>query len=91
MKYPAKNNSTKLMKTVNILSETLWSIRLPIYDAITLINPIAVEDFVVVQTLPLLIILTLVTFGLIRIPLNRLSGSLLFAFFLFFIYQLTLI
>ena len=45
MKYPAKNNSTKLMKTVNILSETLWSMRLPIYDAITLINPIAVPRY----------------------------------------------
>ena len=27
---------------VNILSENLWSIRFPTYDAITLMNPIAV-------------------------------------------------
>ena len=58
---------------------------------LSLINPISVEDFVVKQTLPLLIILTIVTFGLIRVTLTRLSGSLLFAFFLFFIYQLTFI
>ena len=45
MKYPAKNNSTKFMKTVNILSETLCRIRFPIYDAITLINPIAVPRY----------------------------------------------
>ena len=58
---------------------------------LSIINPISIEVFVVEQTLPLLILLTVVTFALIRIPLNRLSGSLLFAFFLFFIYQLTLI
>ena len=62
-----------------------------VMGVLSLINPILVEDFVVDQTLPLLIILTIVTFGLIRIPLNRLSGSLLFAFFLYFIYQLTFI
>ena len=74
----------------NVIGSNIANIFL-VMGVLSLINPIAVEDFVVDQTLPLLIILTIVTFGLIRIPLNRLSGSLLFAFFLFFIYQLTVI
>ena len=74
----------------NVIGSNIANIFL-VMGVLSLINPIAVEDFVVNQTLPLLIILTIVTFGLIRIPLNRLSGSLLFAFFLYFIYQLTII
>ena len=74
----------------NVIGSNIANIFL-VMGVLSLINPIAVEDFVVDETLPLLIILTIVTFGLIRIPLNRLSGSLLFAFFLYFIYQLTLI
>ena len=74
----------------NVIGSNIANIFL-VMGVLSLINPIAVEDFVVNQTLPLLIILTIVTFGLIRIPLNRLSGSLLFAFFLYFIYQLTVI
>ncbi len=74
----------------NVIGSNIANIFL-VMGLLSLINPISVEDFVVEQTLPLLILLTIVTFGLIRIPLNRLSGSLLFAFFLFFIYQLTFI
>ena len=74
----------------NVIGSNIANIFL-VMGVLSLINPISVEDFVVDQTLPLLIILTVVTFGLIRIPLNRLSGSLLFAFFLLFIYQLTVI
>ena len=74
----------------NVIGSNIANIFL-VMGVLSLINPISVEDFVVEQTLPLLIILTIVTFGLIRVPLNRLSGSLLFAFFLFFIYQLTII
>ncbi len=74
----------------NVIGSNIANIFL-VMGVLSLINPIAVEDFVVDETLPLLIILTIVTFGLIRIPLNRLSGSLLFAFFLYFIYQLTFI
>lgn len=72
----------------NVIGSNIANIFL-VMGVLSLINPISVEDFVVKQTLPLLIILTIVTFGLIRVTLNRLSGSLLFAFFLFFIYQLT--
>ena len=74
----------------NVIGSNIANIFL-VMGVLSIINPISVEDFVVKQTLPLLILLTIVTFGLIRIPLNRLSGSLLFAFFLFFIFQLTFI
>lgn len=74
----------------NVIGSNIANIFL-VMGVLSLINPISVEEFVVEQTLPLLILLTVVTFGLIRIPLNRLSGSLLFAFFLFFIYQLTFV
>ena len=74
----------------NVIGSNIANIFL-VMGVLSIINPIAVEDFVVEQTLPLLILLTIVTFGLIRLTLNRLSGSLLFAFFLFFIYQLTFI
>jgi len=74
----------------NVIGSNIANIFL-VMGVLSIINPISIENFVVEQTLPLLILLTVVTFALIRIPLNRLSGSLLFAFFLFFIYQLTLI
>ena len=74
----------------NVIGSNIANIFL-VMGVLSIINPISVENFVVEQTLPLLILLTVVTFALIRIPLNRLSGSLLFAFFLLFIYQLTLI
>ena len=74
----------------NVIGSNIANIFL-VMGVLSIINPISVENFVVEQTLPLLILLTVVTFALIRIPLNRLSGSLLFTFFLLFIYQLTLI
>tara|TARA_B100000029_G_scaffold514870_1_gene619395 strand:- start:1104 stop:2030 length:927 start_codon:yes stop_codon:yes gene_type:complete len=74
----------------NVIGSNIANIFL-VMGVLSIINPITVEDFVVEQTLPLLILLTIVTFGLIRLTLNRFSGSLLFAFFLFFIYQLTFI
>ena len=74
----------------NVIGSNIANIFL-VMGVLSIISPISVENFIVEQTLPLLILLTVVTFALIRIPLNRLSGSLLFAFFLFFIYQLTLI
>ena len=74
----------------NVIGSNIANIFL-VMGVLSIIKPIIVEEFVIKQTLPLLILLTVVTFGLIRIPMNRLSGTLLFAFFLFFIYQLTLI
>ena len=47
----------------NVIGSNIANIFL-VMGVLSLINPIAVEDFVVDQTLPLLIILTIVTFGL---------------------------
>ena len=55
---------------------------------LAMISPIAVESFVIEKTLPLLVILTVATFAMIRIPLTRVGGMILFSFFLLFIYQL---
>jgi len=35
--------------------------------------------------------LTVATLGLIRLPFGRLSGTILFGFFVLFLYQLTLV
>jgi len=74
----------------NVIGSNIANIFL-VMGVLSIIKPIKVEEFVIEQTLPLLMLITVVTFGLIRVPLNRLGGSLLFAFFVFFIYQLTLI
>ena len=49
-----------------------------------------VDELILVTTMPLLIIITIATFAMIRVPMNRLSGAILFGFFGLFIYQLTL-
>ena len=54
------------------------------------VSPIEIENFVIERTLPLLIMLTVATFFMIRIPLTRLGGIILFSYFILFIYQLTL-
>ena len=74
----------------NIIGSNIANIFL-VMGLLAAINPILVEANVMQTTLPLLILLTIATFGLIRIPLTRFSGILLFAFFLLFLYQLTLV
>ena len=74
----------------NVIGSNIANIFL-VMGVLATINPISVEDFVVKTTLPLLILLTIAAFGFIRIPLTRLSGSILFAFFVLFVYELTLI
>jgi cation:H+ antiporter len=74
----------------NVIGSNIANIFL-VMGVLATINPISVEDFVVKTTLPLLILLTIAAFGFIRIPLTRLSGSILFAFFTLFVYELTLI
>jgi len=74
----------------NVIGSNIANIFL-VMGVLATINPISVEDFVVKTTLPLLILLTIAAFGFIRIPLTRLSGSILFAFFALFVYELTLI
>jgi len=74
----------------NVIGSNIANIFL-VMGLLAAINPIEVEAAVVQGTLPLLIFLTIATFGLIRIPMSRFSGLILFAFFTLFVYQLTLI
>jgi cation:H+ antiporter len=74
----------------NVIGSNIANIFL-VMGILAIIKPISVEDFIIKTTLPLLILLTIAAFGFIRIPLTRFNGSILFAFFILFIYQLTLI
>lgn len=74
----------------NVIGSNIANIFL-VMGILAMINPVSVEDFVIKSTLPLLILLTIAAFGLIRVPLTRFSGLILFAFFALFVYQLTLI
>ena len=71
----------------NVIGSNIANIFL-VMGVLAMINPIAVEQFVIERTLPLLILLTIATFAMIRIPLTRLGGTILFSFFLLFLYQL---
>ena len=71
----------------NVIGSNVANIFL-VMGVLAMINPIAVEQFVIERTLPLLILLTIATFAMIRIPLTRLGGTILFSFFLLFLYQL---
>ncbi len=71
----------------NVIGSNIANIFL-VMGVLAMINPIAVEQFVIERTLPLLILLTIATFAMIRIPLTRLGGTILFTFFLLFLYQL---
>jgi len=71
----------------NVIGSNIANIFL-VMGVLAIINPITVEASIIEQTLPLLIILTVATFAMIRIPLTRLGGTILFAFFLLFLYQL---
>ena len=71
----------------NVIGSNIANIFL-VMGVLAIITPIAVEQFVIERTLPLLILLTIATFVMIRIPLTRLGGTILFLFFLLFLYQL---
>ena len=78
------------MKLYNYIYICLFAVLLS-QNTELMINDIAVEQWILDTTLPLLMIITVATFGLIRVPFNRLSGSILYAFFLLFIYELTFV
>lgn len=71
----------------NVIGSNIANIFL-VMGILAIISPIAVDSFVIERTLPLLIMLTIATFAMIRIPLTRLGGLILFSFFILFIYQL---
>ena len=74
----------------NVIGSNIANIFL-VMGVLAMINVVRVEDWVLNITLPLLIMLTVATLGLIRIPFGRLSGTILFGFFVLFLYQLTLV
>ena len=71
----------------NVIGSNIANIFM-VMGVLAMINDIAVEQWVLDTTLPLLMIITVATFGLIRVPFNRLSGLILYAFFILFIYEL---
>ena len=71
----------------NVIGSNIANIFL-VMGILAIINPITVEAFVIERTLPLLILLTIATFAMIRVPLTRLGGTVLFSFFMLFLYQL---
>jgi len=71
----------------NVIGSNIANIFL-VMGVLAIINPIAVEKFVIERTLPLLILLTIATFAMIRVPLTRIGGVVLFSFFMLFLYQL---
>lgn len=74
----------------NVIGSNIANIFL-VMGVLATVSPIEIENFVIERTLPLLIMLTVATFFMIRIPLTRLGGIILFSYFILFIYQLTLI
>ena len=73
----------------NVIGSNIANIFM-VMGILAMINAIKVEQWVLEITLPLLILITVATLGLIRVPFGRLSGSILFGFFLLFIYELTI-
>ena len=74
----------------NVIGSNIANIFM-VMGVLAMINDIAVEQWVLDTTLPLLMIITVAAFGLIRVPFNRLSGTILYAFFILFIYELTFV
>jgi len=74
----------------NVIGSNIANIFM-VMGVLAMINDVAVEQWVLDTTLPLLMIITVATFGLIRVPFNRLSGSILLAFFVLFMYELTFV
>ena len=74
----------------NVIGSNIANIFL-VMGVLATVSPIEIENFVIERTLPLLIMLTVATFFMIRVPLTRLGGIILFSYFILFIYQLTLI
>ena len=74
----------------NVIGSNIANIFM-VMGVLAMINDITVEQWVLDTTLPLLMIITVATFGLIRVPFNRLSGTILYAFFILFIYELTFV
>ena len=74
----------------NVIGSNIANIFL-VMGILAMINAVKVEQWVLDITLPLLVLITVATLGLIRVPFGRLSGSILFGFFILFIYELIIL
>jgi len=73
----------------NIIGSNIANIFM-VMGILAIIKPINIDDMILTTTMPLLMLITIATFGMIRVPMNRLSGLIFFSFFALFLYQLTL-
>jgi len=73
----------------NIIGSNIANIFM-VMGILAIIRPIDVDEMILTTTMPLLILITVATFGMIRVPMDRLSGLILFSFFALFLYQLVL-
>ena len=73
----------------NIIGSNIANIFL-VMGILAIIRPIDVDEMILTTTMPLLMLITVATFGMIRVPMNRLSGLIFFSFFALFLYQLAL-
>ena len=80
----------KEIAIANVIGSNIANIFM-VMGVLAMVSNITVEQWILDTTLPLLMIVTVAAFGLIRVPFNRISGLLLFAFFILFIYELTII
>lgn len=73
----------------NVIGSNIANIFL-VLGLLSIIKPVYVDDLILVTTIPLLILLTVATFGMIRVPMDKFFGIIFFAFFSLFLYQLIL-
>ena len=73
----------------NIIGSNIANIFM-VMGILAIIKPIDIDDMILTTTMPLLMLITIATFGMIRVPMNRLSGLIFFSFLALFLYQLTL-
>jgi cation:H+ antiporter len=73
----------------NIIGSNIANIFM-VMGILAIIKPIDVDEIILKTTMPLLMFITVATFGMIRVPMNRLSGLILFSFFTLFLYELVL-
>jgi cation:H+ antiporter len=73
----------------NIIGSNIANIFM-VLGILAIIKPIDVNEMILKTSIPLLMFITVATFGMIRIPMDRLSGLILFSFFALFLYELVL-
>ena len=73
----------------NIIGSNIANIFM-VMGILAIVKPIHVDDMILTTTMPLLLLITVATFGMIRVPMNRLSGLIFFSFFALFLYKLSL-